>query len=182
VDTLRSVDFVTIASRVCEALESPEPSLIASQPVGLTSNDAPEATSLEDLATQVGRLERELERVQWMQRQLEQQMLGLINQLQVLPACIMRLEQWSGEADRRLTSLDRVVDGGETALSSRKQWHSIKEVATQLGMSESTVRRYIREGKLPAVRLHGGRGIRLSWSDIVEQVSSLDLHDGGDEE
>jgi excisionase family DNA binding protein len=43
-----------------------------------------------------------------------------------------------------------------------REWLSVREVAAELGCSEPTVRRRIREGQLPAVRLGGpGSPIRI---------------------
>ncbi|MCC7353530.1 MAG: helix-turn-helix domain-containing protein [Anaerolineae bacterium] len=50
------------------------------------------------------------------------------------------------------------------------RWASVKEVAERLGLSESTVRRYVRQGIFPAVRLPVGRGLRLRWSDVLSRL------------
>lgn len=50
---------------------------------------------------------------------------------------------------------------------------SVAEVARRLDVSEETVRRWLREGRLPGYRLGGGRsGWRISESDLAEFLRS----------
>jgi excisionase family DNA binding protein len=70
-----------------------------------------------------------------------------------------------------------------TVLTTRDhsgEWLSVREVAAELGRSEPTVRRRIRAGELPAVRLGPrGSGVRVPraaltawlWSEPNEQAN-----------
>jgi excisionase family DNA binding protein len=65
-----------------------------------------------------------------------------------------------------------------TTSEQKSEWLSVGEVAAELGCSEPTVRRRIREGELPAVRLGPrGSGVRVPraalnawlWSEPTER-------------
>lgn len=45
-------------------------------------------------------------------------------------------------------------------------FYSIKQVAEKLSLSESSVRNYIREGKLNAIKIGDRRTVRISASEI----------------
>ena len=49
------------------------------------------------------------------------------------------------------------------------QFYSVKELATRLGVSLSTIHRYANEGKLHRVKL--GRTTRFSESDVLAFLS-----------
>jgi excisionase family DNA binding protein len=49
--------------------------------------------------------------------------------------------------------------------------HSVPWVATELRVSRVTVFRWIREGRLPAVRIGGG-GYRIHADDIARLIST----------
>lgn len=44
-----------------------------------------------------------------------------------------------------------------------------REVADRLGASVLTIRKWIREGRIPAIRL-GERFIRLDWDEVVATI------------
>ncbi|HID85803.1 MAG TPA: DNA-binding protein [Anaerolineae bacterium] len=48
----------------------------------------------------------------------------------------------------------------------RKELLSVREAADFLGLSVSTIRRYIRDGRLPAYRVAGERLLRIKRSDL----------------
>ena len=50
---------------------------------------------------------------------------------------------------------------------------SVKEAAQFLGVSESTVRRYISDGRLLAYRLGNERLIRIKRQDLYELLSPI---------
>ena len=47
-----------------------------------------------------------------------------------------------------------------------KELLSVQEAADFLGLSVSTIRRYIRDGRLPAYRVAGERLLRIKRSDL----------------
>jgi excisionase family DNA binding protein len=55
-------------------------------------------------------------------------------------------------------------------MAGREQFFTLQEVAQQLHLSEETVRRYIKSGKIPAILL-GGR-YRISRTDLQEFIRS----------
>ncbi|HIC88501.1 MAG TPA: DNA-binding protein [Anaerolineae bacterium] len=56
-------------------------------------------------------------------------------------------------------------------MESVPQWLTVAEAAEYLRVSDSTVRRYVREGLLPAARLPDKRGIRVRRSDLETLLS-----------
>ncbi|HET6531802.1 MAG TPA: helix-turn-helix domain-containing protein [Actinoplanes sp.] len=46
-----------------------------------------------------------------------------------------------------------------------QRWHSVEQVAEQLGLHVRTVRGYIRDGRLPAVRI--GKQYRIAPADLA---------------
>ena len=50
---------------------------------------------------------------------------------------------------------------------------TIKEVADQLGVHEMTVRQWIADGLLPAVRLPGGKAIRVRKEDLDAHLTDI---------
>ena len=50
---------------------------------------------------------------------------------------------------------------------------SVKEAAEFLGVSESTIRRYISDGRLLAYRLGNGRLIRIKRQDLEKLLSPI---------
>jgi excisionase family DNA binding protein len=46
-----------------------------------------------------------------------------------------------------------------------ERWHSVEEVAEQLGLHVRTVRGYVRDGRLPAVRI--GKQYRIAAEDLA---------------
>ena len=57
---------------------------------------------------------------------------------------------------------------------------SVQQATELLGVSESTVRRYIDDGRLPAYRLAGERLIRITRSDLEALLSPI-RHDDSPE-
>ena len=51
-----------------------------------------------------------------------------------------------------------------------KNRRSVTEVAADLGVGRTTVFRYIREGRLPAVRVGGG-GYRINPDDVAKLIT-----------
>lgn len=49
---------------------------------------------------------------------------------------------------------------------------TISELAERLGVSVSTIRRLIRDGAIPAVRIR--RAVRFRFEDVVEALSEVD--------
>ena len=55
-----------------------------------------------------------------------------------------------------------------------KGWVSADEVAEKLGVHETTVRDWINNGRLPAVRLPGGKAIRIRPEDLEEHLTEIE--------
>ncbi|HUT87023.1 MAG TPA: helix-turn-helix domain-containing protein [Candidatus Heimdallarchaeota archaeon] len=51
---------------------------------------------------------------------------------------------------------------------------TIKEVAEKLGVHEVTVREWINNGNLPAIRLPGGRAIRIRPEDLEAHITKVE--------
>jgi excisionase family DNA binding protein len=47
-----------------------------------------------------------------------------------------------------------------------RRWYSQQEAAEYLGLTDRTIRNYIRRGVLPASRVRGGRTIRIDVADL----------------
>ena len=47
-----------------------------------------------------------------------------------------------------------------------RRWYSQQQAAEYLGVTDRTVRNYIRRGILPASRVRGGRTIRIDVADL----------------
>jgi excisionase family DNA binding protein len=69
-----------------------------------------------------------------------------------------------GQVEKILARVDQVLDG--TYSSDDLVMLTAVEVASLLGCSLGTVRRRIRAGDLPSVRLDGGRAVRISVADL----------------
>ena len=52
------------------------------------------------------------------------------------------------------------------AEQERREWMTVKEVATELQVHEETVRRWIRDGELPVADLGGKAGYRIKRGDL----------------
>jgi excisionase family DNA binding protein len=176
-----SLDVVAIASRVLEALDRLSFTALPADEKRGGAQLSTRVSGTEDLAARLEELIREVERCRLMQQRLENALAQVQQQMWLLPAYLIRLEQWSIAAEARLTQL--APGNGAPALASGQEpkavrWATVKEVARYLGLSPSTVRRYIRKGILPAARLPGGRGLRIRWEDVQARVSEggLTLH------
>lgn len=55
----------------------------------------------------------------------------------------------------------------------RKELFSVQEAAEFLGLSVSTIRRYIRDGRLPAYRVAGERLLRVRRDDLKALLSPV---------
>ena len=55
----------------------------------------------------------------------------------------------------------------------RKGLFSVQEAAELLGLSVSTIRRYIRDGRLPAYRVAGERLLRIRRDDLGALLSPV---------
>ena len=63
----------------------------------------------------------------------------------------------------------------------QKELFSVQEAAEFLGISESTIRRYISGGQLLAYRLNNDRLIRIKRQDLEKLLSPINLgNDVGD--
>jgi len=190
-DRAETRDASAIALQVWEAL-APQGEIVAGKMVvweedsrdnGAEGKEAVCSEPAEEwhkLAARVDQLARELARCWLAQEHLAQGLAELRQQVPSLAAYVIRFE---GETARRATS----PDAGEvcpppmattkeapdqSAASEPGQWQTVKEVARALNIGEGTVRRYIRQGKLPAVRLPGGRGLRLRRADVERCLGS----------
>lgn len=180
-ETMQPIDVVAIASRVLEALDVDHlglagPKADEEQSTGVLGQ---QTTSVEELAARLDELIREVNRCRLMQQRLEDAIAQVQQQVWLLPAYLIRLEQWSVEAEARLMQLAPSSGDAGPAIaagvpSETARWASVKEVAERLGLSESTVRRYVRQGILPAVRLPIGRGLRLRWSDVLSRLPNAE--------
>jgi len=54
-----------------------------------------------------------------------------------------------------------------------KELLSVQEAADFLGLSVSTIRRYIRDGRLPAYRVAGERLLRIKRSDLEKLLDPI---------
>ncbi len=188
-ETMQPIDVVAIASRVLEALDINHLDLTgpkADEEQGVVASGQ-QAASLEELAARLDELIREVNRCRAMQQRLENAIAQVQQQVWLLPAYLIRLEQWSVEAEARLMQLAPSSGDAGPAISAGTssevaRWASVKEVAERLGLSESTVRRYVRQGILPAVRLPVGRGLRLRWSDVLSRLPEAEPLPKGDQQ
>lgn len=69
-------------------------------------------------------------------------------------------------AERQKAAKDSAIDMAEAL-----RLHTVRKVATAIGVSISTVRRLIRAGKLPVIRL-SRRAVRVSDDDLRAFVAS----------
>ena len=188
VNGAQPLDVTTIASKVWEALDPEgQPPHAMANAGGEGEQDVlsgpEEKLNPETLAHIVQTLLARTEHNHRSCERLQQQVQALEEQVRTLPGYIVRLEQWWVDLERRLKRLGHMVELEPTpaaaAQSSREteeepeKWLSVKEVANQYNISESTVRRYIRQGRLPAMRLPGGRGLRLRWQDVRERMRPI---------
>ena len=51
-----------------------------------------------------------------------------------------------------------------------EQHYSVAQVASILGQTEATIRRWILSGKFPAIKM-GGRSIRIAHSDLEKWLA-----------
>lgn len=176
-ETEQPIDVVAIASRVLEALDVEHLALVspgANEEQGTAAIEK-RVSSTEELAARLEELAREVDRCRLVQQRLEKSIAQVQQQVWLLPAYLIRLEQWSFQTEARLMQLSPATGSDEAPLASETmpeaaRWASVKEVAERLGLSESTVRRYVRQGIFPAVRLPVGRGLRLRWSDVLSRL------------
>ena len=63
-----------------------------------------------------------------------------------------------------------------------KELLSVQETAQHLGVSESTVRRYISDGRLPAYRLGDERLIRIRRGDLQGLLIPIEIDDSQDQD
>jgi excisionase family DNA binding protein len=62
------------------------------------------------------------------------------------------------------------VDDRQVTSPAGDEWLSTRALAGRLGICELSVRRWVRDGKLPPpVRL--GRSVRWPWASVVEWVT-----------
>ena len=185
-ETSRTLDVGTIATSVWESLDPHDPLLPNFTPANGCTHDAETeahaTANIDEMATIVWLLKRELDQCRRTQDQLQRQLETLEQQLEAVPAYLIRLEKHHCEMESRLEQLDAAC-GIQTASVAEPEeiepWLSVQEIAGQLSLSESTIRRYIREGKLPATRLPGGRGLRLRWEDVQEQMAQVSHSNDG---
>jgi excisionase family DNA binding protein len=55
---------------------------------------------------------------------------------------------------------------GANEKDARDEWLTVKDVAARLKISEETVRRWVREGELPALALGKKAGFRIRPADL----------------
>jgi excisionase family DNA binding protein len=187
-------DATAIASQVLASLDNDDRKFVEDGDLRVLSP----AGSVAELDERLQVIEEVVGHCRTAQHKLEREIEILRQQLQQVPASIVRLEQWSATAEARLTTL---TDGGHPAAPAQcgampqilmgqvdavvrqvslsgethqgqdmEQWRSVREVAGALSLRQSTVRRYIRQGKFPAVRLPGGRGVRLPWPAVLDSL------------
>jgi excisionase family DNA binding protein len=64
---------------------------------------------------------------------------------------------------------------------TKRQWITVTELSTRVGVSVSTLRRWVRGGRLPAIQPGGPRGKLLFPADVVERIAqALRLPDVAD--
>jgi excisionase family DNA binding protein len=54
----------------------------------------------------------------------------------------------------------------------REEWLTVKEIASALKVTEETVRRWVREGELPALALGRKAGLRIRASDLQAFIAA----------
>jgi excisionase family DNA binding protein len=147
-----TLDVASIASHVWQELDPCAPVKALEAPVA-------QSISLPVALERLAEVTSALQQLRRHQEQLEHQLASLAQRLAELPAFVVRLERWSEETDARLvalgTGIESVAPPGRVATLQ-----TVKQTAEQLGVRPSTIRRYVRNGQLTAVRLPGG-GIRL---------------------
>ena len=61
-----------------------------------------------------------------------------------------------------------MTDQGNT----RDEWLTVKDVATYLKVAEETVRRWVRDGELPALTLGRKAGFRIRETDLQAFIAA----------
>ena len=56
--------------------------------------------------------------------------------------------------------------------STRDEWLTVKDVAAYLRVTEETVRRWVREGELPALALGRKAGFRIREADLQAFIAA----------
>lgn len=64
------------------------------------------------------------------------------------------------------------MDVGSTDIDRDGQYLTVGEVAEQYRTTARTVQRWIREGRLRAVRLPGGRSYRINKADLDAAIEA----------
>jgi excisionase family DNA binding protein len=59
-----------------------------------------------------------------------------------------------------------------------EQHYSVAQVASILGQTESTLRRWIIDGKFPALKM-GGRSIRIAHSELERWLAKAKVQEKG---
>jgi excisionase family DNA binding protein len=180
VETTRSLDLGAIATSVWESLDPHDPLLFTATPAAgdrpETESETDAPTDIDEMAALMWLLKRELDQCRRSQEQLQRELETLEQQLETVPAYLVRLEQRHCEMESRIEQLDEACGISSATVAEPEAidpWLSVQDIAGQLSLSESTVRRYIREGKLPAARLPGGRGLRLRWPDVQQSMEQI---------
>jgi excisionase family DNA binding protein len=71
---------------------------------------------------------------------------------------------------RPFVRISRLIEPGATMTTPRKQYLTLLEVATVLGVSRWTVQRLRRRGELKAASLRGVRAVRFDPDEVESYV------------
>ncbi|GAB4558555.1 MAG: hypothetical protein Kow0047_03730 [Anaerolineae bacterium] len=157
--------------------------LIRFDPVDTEAGLRPEAQgSSAGLHDRVHALERRMEQLAASQEVLRTQ---IDNLMAAFRARESEEREGSAASDEPLADQPMpMLTTGDSLESSEivDSWITVREAAEYLGLSQSTVRRYIRQGLLPAARLPSGRGVRILRSEVERLLDFPSRGSNGDEQ
>lgn len=56
----------------------------------------------------------------------------------------------------------------------RNRWYTVEQVAQALGVHPETIRRKIRQGRLPAEKALIGQRYRIKGADVLDRITDLE--------
>lgn len=165
-----------------------------------SDNGSAGTTDIEALERQVNALGSKMADLEAILTDLDARLRRFRLEVQEAPSCIARLERWSADVGLELHSLrtglrqesvvratlaQRLILVGEKlgindfsadTDDAPVGWWTVKETAAYLHVSESTLRRYIRKGIIPASRLPGSRSLRIPVKEIPSLMEQVQRH------
>lgn len=124
------------------------------------------------LAQRLADVSRRLDELDSAQTELFLQVRDLHARVAEAIPSLAQLERQISEVSASLATIRLEVAEADLPQAPADGWISVKEAARLLGVSPSTVRRYIAQGFLKAGRLPTGRGWRLLRSEVEQLLST----------